>query len=194
MGGLGVFLFIASLIFSGLRAHSAARVAKRRRQELQDALNRSDGHLINYKSKDFRYPLAYGKCRMGGNRAYEATSGPGDRYYHQILNIGMGPMEGIVRQDGSIYTTTGTLIPTSNPPLIYLDGKLWTQTNMAGNCHFEWFNGADDQTVCTTLQNAVSQAQWDMTQRHKAYLYCRFDYDKDLFLGVPEVTVVVAGL
>lgn len=187
---LPVFTFLVSLMYSYFSANQARIQARRLQRELDKLTNR--GHLVNTKSTDFRYPLIYGPCRVGGNRVYEATSGDGDRYYHQILAVGMGPCEGIVRQDDSIYTTTGAQLPTSNPPLIYLDGKLWTETNMADNCYFQWFNGSDTQNVCSALSGAVSQ--WNLAMRHKAYLYCRFDFDRDKFLGVPDVTAVVAGL
>lgn len=194
MGVIGVFVFLAGLLYSRFSADQARREAERaalRRRQLDDRLN-NRGHLVNTKSADFRYPLIYGPCRVGGNRVYEASSGSGDRFYHQVLALGMGPCDGIVRQDDSIYTTTGTQLPTSNPPLIYLDGELWTESNKAGNCYFEWFNGSDTQNVCATLAAAVPQ--WNLAMRQKAYLYCRFDYDKDKFLGVPDVTVVLAGL
>jgi len=189
-----IFVFVASLIVSLASSSNARHKAQRARRKAEAALQnaQAQGQLVNAKSSEFRYPLAYGRCRLGGNRIYRATSGSGDRYYHQILNIGMGPMEGIVRQDGTIYTTTGSQLPTGNPPLIYLDGELWTDTNMVGKCYFEWFNGADDQNICSTLSVAVPQ--WNLAQRHKAYLYMRLDYDRDKFLGVPDVTVVVAGL
>lgn len=184
------FLFIASLLYSHFSANQARREAKQRQRQLDKLNNR--GHLVNSKSTDFVYPLIYGPCRVGGNKVYEATSGSGDQYYHMILNLGMGPLHGIYREDGSIYEATGSQIPAENPPLIYLDGVLWTETNMAANCYFEWFDGASDQSICATLAAAVPQ--WNLLQRHKAYLYCRFLYDRDKFLSVPEVTIKAAGL
>lgn len=192
--GLGFVAFIFSLVFSHYSNQQSRRAARRQKKRLEELENR--GHLINTKSTDFVYPLIYGPGRVGGNRVYEATSGESQEvyglYYHQILNIGMGPLNGIYREDDTIWTTTGTQLPTSNPPLIYLDGVLWTETNMVDNCYFEWFNGSSDQTLCTKLAGYVPQ--WNLLQRHKAYLYCRFTYDKDKFLGVPDVTVKVAGL
>jgi hypothetical protein len=160
------------------------------RSRLDQLKNR--GHLVNTRSTDWYKPLIYGPCRAGGNIEYRGVSGDDNRYLHIILKIGWGPLEGIYREDGSIWTDTATEAPSSNPPLIYLDGELWTETVMVDNCYFEFFSGSSSQNVCSTLNSAI--AEFTDPYRYEAYLYARFLYDEDKFLSVPVITAKVAGL
>ena len=108
------FIFLASLLFTNASARRARREAEKRQAQLKK-LEKS-GHLVNTRTTDFYYPLIYGTVRVGGNYVYDGPAGAGDRYACRILAVGMGPMEGIVREDGSIYTTTGTQIPSAQRP------------------------------------------------------------------------------
>jgi hypothetical protein len=148
-------------------------------------------HLTNDKSTEWIIPLLYGRCRVGGNKVYESSTSWDNRYAHFIIEIGEGPIEGIVREDGTTFTDTATPFPSTNPPLLYLDGELWTQKH-TGYVYAEFFNGSATQNTCATLQTA--DPNWNEPKRHTAYIYLRLLYDMNKWLTVPKITLVVDGL
>ena len=146
------------------------------------------GFQLNTTSSRNPLPLLYGVNKTGCNRVYINTVNP---YLHMILEFGEGPIAGIIREDGSLYDTTATELPTSNPPLIYFDDKLWTEYN-TDLIYMEWFSGSSGQDVCSTL-NAID-SQWDQALRYTTYLYVQLKYDPDEFKNFPEVTMKTKGL
>jgi hypothetical protein len=107
-----------------------------------------------------------------------------------ICELGEGLINGIVREDDTVYTTTGTNLPRSNPPRVYLDDILFTEYS-SSNVHVEFFNGASDQSICSTLQSATGK--WDQLLRYTAYLYVRLKYDPDEFNSEPNITAEIQG-
>jgi hypothetical protein len=146
------------------------------------------GHRMNVRSSRQPVKLIYGEVEVGVNKTFYHLSNP---YLHIICEIGEGTLSGIKREDGSIYSTTATALPSSNPPLVYMDEELWT--TYGGNVYMEWFDGASDQAICSTLQT-VSAGLWDQTLPYTSYLYVRLKFDMDYFKQEPTITIVMRGL
>ena len=143
-------------------------------------------YQLNTRSSQQPLPVLYGQFRIGVNKTFLHVTNP---YLYMICELGEGPINGIVREDDSIYSTIGTELPSDNPPLIYLDDKLWTE--YGDTVYIEFFNGASDQSICSTLQTATEK--WDQTLRYTSYLMVRLEYDRDKFNSEPEVTVEIQG-
>jgi len=145
------------------------------------------GYQINTRSSREPLPIPYGLSRPGVNKTFLHVKNP---YLHMICELGEGPINGIVREDDTVYTTTGSNLPTSNPPKVYLDDILFTKYN-SDNVRIEFFNGASDQSICSTLESATSK--WDQLLRYTAYLYVRLKYDPAEFNSEPNITAEIQG-
>ena len=148
----------------------------------------NSGHQITTTSSRRPLPVPYGVCKLGVNQTFKHAANP---YLHLICEISEGPISGIVREDDSLYNTTATQLPTSNPPMVYFDDRLFSEWS-SDLVYIEFFDGASNQSVCSTL-NSVT-ANWDQPLRYTAYLYVRLKYDRDEFKSVPDVRVKIEGL
>jgi hypothetical protein len=162
------------------------------------------GHRMNTRSSRQPLKLIYGKSEVGCNKTFYHVNNP---YLHIVCEIGEGVIDGIVRADGSIYNTTATQLPYSNPPLVYLDEKLWTEYFFYGTfangrpdteditypVYMEFFDGSSSQNVCATLQ-AATGGTWDQPLRHTAYLYIRLLFNFEVFKKEPDITTIISGL
>lgn len=146
--------------------------------------------LSNTRSSQAILPLLYGRSRVGINQAYVTTIGDNLEHLHLIALLGEGPIHGITREDGTTYTNTATVFPTTNPPLVYLGEKLWTEYD--GLIDIEFYNGASDQGYSANLHAA--DPSWEHPQRYTAYLYLKIKHDPEKFQGLPKITVVNDGL
>lgn len=153
--------------------------------------------LMNFRSSRQPVPLLYGELETGCNKTFYHVANP---YLHMVCELGEGPIKGIKRADGSIYTTTGAELPSTNPPLVYLDRKLWTEyfsvdehDVKTGLVYMEFYNGSATQGVCAALA-AASGGKWDQTLRRTAYIYVRLAFDISAFKQEPDITAVVRGL
>ena len=173
-GALGSFLgYIISAFFSWLVGNIFADpiddpVAP---DEMDDG-----GHLKARCSVDAPIPLIYGPSRVGTNQVYRGTSDTDNQYLHIIGVVGEGPVEGIY-QDGGVDQ-------------VFLDDKIYT--DYGGNVYYEFFTGTSTQSMCSTLNTAVSA--WTDPLRYTAYIYVRVLYDPAKFNSLPNVTVIVEGL
>ncbi len=147
------------------------------------------GHLLNTRSSRAPLMLLYGKSWIGVNKTFYHSANP---YLHIVCELCEGEVLGIERADGTVYTETGSQLPSANPPLVFLDDKLWTEYGDS-LVYMEFFNGSPGQGVCAALQ-AASGGKWDQTLRHTAYLYVRLMYDGDKFKSEPEFRVKLHGL
>ena len=187
--GPGLVIAIVKMMIAFIASQIVIAITKRD----QDLPEDSDiGHLSSDCSTDWIIPLIYGRCRTGTNRVFASTTGADNQFLHLILEIGEGQIYGIARQDGSTFTSTGAVFPSSNPPLLYLDGDLWTSKWGTDYVYAEFFNGSSTQNVCSTLRGYDSS--WNDPKRYTAYLYLRLKYNMDKFQGIPDVTLVVDGL
>jgi len=145
------------------------------------------GQQVNTRSSRQPLPIIYGQYMTGVNKTFLHVKNP---YLYMICELGEGEIDGIVREDGTVYTTTGSDLPAGNPPLVYLDDELFTKYGDVVKIQF--FSGSSSQSVCSSLQGEVSR--WDQTLRHTAYLYIRLKYDVDKTNVEPEVKATVRGV
>jgi hypothetical protein len=136
------------------------------------------GRLVNTRSTSEVYPLIYGKTRVGGNLVFATTTGTDNKYLHMILSLGEGEVNQIAQVD--------------SVDQIFFNDKLYTESDFADNFYYEFFNGSSTQNVCATLHTAYPA--WTDARRYSAYLYYRLEYDRDKFVSIPDITVVLEGL
>lgn len=148
------------------------------------------GSLVNQRSTQAVLPLCYGITRVGINQVYVKTRGDDNKYLNIVAVIGEGEIEGLVREDGSLYRSTGAHLPTDNPPMVYLDAGLWTESNTLQ--YIQFFNGSIGQDVCPALE--AVDADFAQAMRRTAYLYLVFEYDRENRNSVPAITPLVTGL
>lgn len=183
---IGAIVFAASASAMSMLAGMAQQASARRRQKsaIEQLRESARGHLINAEEPDRYLPLVYGKMRVGINTVFREVGGSNNDYLHIIGNLCEGEIEGIV-QEGGVYQ-------------VFFDDKLYTQ--WGSYAYFEAFNGAADQSVCSTLRDALGYEEggpyyrWNEPKKHTAYLYLRLTYDQDKFQTVPEITAVIKGL
>lgn len=135
------------------------------------------GRLINTRNTAEVVPIAYGEGRYGGNQVFATTTGIDNKYLHMILTFAEGKVNKI-KQVGGVDQ-------------IFLDDKLYTESDFAGYFTYEFFNGSATQNVCSTLHAAYPN--WTDPLRYTAYLYCKFTYDRDKFSSVPVITIILEG-
>ena len=183
---VGAYLVTAFLLSLAGRAIGDASQKKPKKPK-----DPKTAHHINTRSSREPLKVPYGEFRTGVNKTFLHVVNP---YLYIICEIGEGPIAGIVREDDTLYNTTATELPSDNPPLVYLDDILWTDYNDL--VYMEFFDGASDQTICTTLETATagSETEWDQTLRYTSYLMVRLEYDRDQFNGEPEITLKIRGL
>ena len=169
-------LKIGTTAFALLRAVSVANKKKPTFKPLDKPGDK--GRLVNTRSTSEVIPFGYGKIRVGGNQVFATTTGTDNKYLHLILTLG----EGEVNQIDQV----------SGVDQIFLNDKLYTESDFADNFYYEFFNGSSTQNVCSTLHMAYPD--WTDPLRYTAYLYCRFEYDRDKFVSVPSVTVILEAL
>ena len=138
------------------------------------------GQLVNTCDNRIPLPLIYGRTRVGINRVYACTTGEDNKYLHLVGNICEGPVKGIYEIDGV--------------PQIFLGDKLYTE--YGDKFYYEFFRGTPDQSVCSTLATATAgeEEPWNEPKHYTAYIYCRFEYDPDVFQGLPDITMVIEGM
>jgi hypothetical protein len=148
------------------------------------------GIMANQTSDQAIIPLRYGICRGGVNNVYVNTRGSDNRYMDLVAVLGEGELSGIVREDDSIYSAIGSVMPSDNPPLVYFDDTLWTDWSDYTSIRF--FNGSSTQGVSSTL--STYDTNFAQAMRRTSYLHIRYLYDREEFNRMPNVTVVTQGL
>lgn len=137
------------------------------------------GQLVNSESTSEVIPLPYGRCRVGVNRVYRSLGGTDNEYIHIIGTISEGEIEGVVAVD--------------EVDQIWLGEKLISDELFTGLVDYEIFNGGSDNTsVCATLKAACPD--WDDYLPYTAYIYLKLKYDRNVFQGIPQITMLIDGL
>ena len=152
--------------------------------------NNSQGLQVNSKNPLAPMQFVYGKARKGGTITFTEVSGGNNKILHQIISLAgheVDSVESIYLND-SIVTMSNENVTQpiwDNKIKIYVhDGSQTSATDTFAN---------STQTLATTLHSETG-AQSDFIGKNIAYLYCRFEYDKDTFAnGLPIVTAVVKG-
>ena len=138
---------------------------------------KDEGTLINSKTTDAIRPIVYGLTRVGGNLAFATTTGTDNKYLYFILSLAEGEVNKI-HQSGGVDQ-------------IFLNGKLYTESDYAGYFTYEFFSGSATQNVCSTLHTAYPA--FTDPRRYNAYLFCKLEYNRDKFTSIPDVTVILEG-
>ena len=172
---MGFGFFIASFIVNMFLQNIMREMAESGMEDEESA-----GLLANAKTTDWDMPLIYGKCRVGVNIAYVGTTGEDNKYLHYIGIIGEGPIKGIVNEGEPLADQ------------LFFNGELWSDNHSEDDVYYEIFTGTSDQTVCSTLHDAIEE--WTDPLRYTAYIYLRLKYDQDKWIKKPVITLTVEGL
>jgi hypothetical protein len=139
--------------------------------KMPDAPDGITGVLLNTAASNASLPVIYGTRNVGGSRVFMTTGGDKNKYLYIILVLGEGAVTAV--RD----------IEINSKPLADFGSKARI------NIHLGADNQAADANFVAELPNWTAQH----TLSGVAYLACRFEYDSDLFSGVPTVTAVVDG-
>lgn len=144
--------------------------------------NSTRGQLLNTCDSQLPLPIVYGRQRIGINRVYQGVSPTDNDYLYIIGTLCEGEIEGLAVVD--------------EVPQVFLNDKIYTEYGTSFS--YEFFTGTANQSVCATLQAAMSDLpvndQWTDPLRNTAYIFCTLKYDMDKFQGVPEITCLIDGL
>lgn len=136
------------------------------------------GHLINSKGTNESLPLIYGLCRVGLNIVYMEVSNSDNKFLHIIGTIGEGEINGVHQVDGVDQ--------------IWLNDKLYNDSLYTGLVNYTVYTGTATQIVDTTLKGYCPD--WNDALRNTAYIYIRLEWDRNVFQGLPLITLQVEGL
>ena len=156
--------------------------------------------LVNKRSNTANIPVVYGERRIGGNRIFIAPSGDGNRYLDVVLCISEGEVEGFrsiqINDEElffppSAFDLAGNLIEGTEHAAT--DGGDETSDRYANKVWITTYHGSDTQAADANLVNR--QANWSDNHRlrGKSYIYARFDFDREVFSGLPNITTVMRG-
>ena len=156
------------------------------------------GLLVNKNSNNDPVPVVYGRTRVGGTRVYmETSNGSGDTGGSNILNVvlvlcegQMGNLKKVWFNDVVVFEGTGT------------HGTIYdSDDDVAGNkfedtVEMQYFDGRDDQTVSTLIQNSVGSGNWSNNHRLRglAYIALKLTADSEKYSGgLPLITCELEG-
>ena len=153
--------------------------------------NNSNGLQVNSKNALAPMQFVYGKVRKGGTITFQEVTGNKNKILHQIISIAGHEIdsiediylnEGVVQMVNEDVTTT---IWDDKIKLYIHDGSQTSATDAFAN---------STQSLATTLHSESGVVTSDFVGKGIAYIYCRFEYDKDVFSnGIPMVTAIVKG-
>lgn len=156
------------------------------------------GLLVNKNSSNDPIPVVYGRTRTGGTRVYmETSNGSGDTGGNNILNVvlvlcegQMGDLKKVWFNDEVVFEGTGV------HGTIY-DGDDDVEGNkFEGTVEIQYFDGRDDQTVSTLIQNSVGSGNWsnDHRLRGVCYIALKLTANAEKYNGgLPLITCEMAG-
>jgi hypothetical protein len=153
--------------------------------------------MVNKNSSNDPIPVVYGRRRVGGTRVFVGTSNGSGGSGNNTLNMAlvmaegqMGDLKKLYFNDEVIFDGTLThnsSITGSND----VDGNKYE-----GTYEIQYFDGRDDQTVSTVLQNSIGSSTWtnDHRLRGTAYLGIKLTFNADKYNGgVPLITAEMDG-
>ena len=181
-----VAITVASFIYSTISAIRASQeqrkikrraAAQKRSDEAAAAAAAEAARMLKINTRSTAAPLRvlYGRHMIGGNEIYFAVSGTKNEILWVVDSYSEGPCAGI-HQVGGVDQ-------------LYLDGKIYTA--YGGKVSYYFHNGAGDQVVDANLHAAVPE--WTDRNKFDCYGVWRFEYDENIFMGLPERNVVLNG-
>ncbi len=153
--------------------------------------NNSNGLQVNSKNALAPMQFVYGKVRKGGTIIFQEVTGNKNKILHQIVAIAGHEIHSIedIYLNAGIVQMTNENVTTAiwdNRIKIYIhDGSQTSATDTFAN---------STQSLATTLHSETGVVTSNFVGKGIAYIYCRFEYDKDVFSnGIPMVTAIVKG-
>jgi hypothetical protein len=173
----------------------------------------SNGLLTNAKGATTSSELVYGQVRKGGTITFlESTGGTENKILHQIIVLAGHEVEEIgdiyfndevVSMSGPIvtdsrytYTTTTRTKADEDAPVVETITNHYVATvyKHTGNQTSATSAFANSSNNLANSLIAETSATSDFVGKNIAYLYCRFEYNQDAFVGgLPTVTAKVKG-
>lgn len=155
------------------------------------------GVLVNKDSAIANVPVVYGTRMVGGIRVYVSTQAGNNQYLYVAFVLAEGQCNG--------YTSLlidDVVVPMSS----FAHGVLATASSGAYSTEerlqVQFFDGRDDQTVSTLLQESAASWTSDHRLRGLCYLACRFrwkkietneDSNNNPYGGLPQIKVILQG-
>jgi len=146
-----------------------------------EASNR--GYNVTASGSALDHQIIYGKMRVGGARIFDGTTGGDNKFLHRVLGFAGHEIEAF-----------DTIYINDEAATIDGSGNVTTPSRYSGHINIYTHLGAADQQADSNLVNAVSGWTAEHRLRGIAYLYCKFNFDADVFPnGLPEITAVIKG-
>ena len=161
----------------------------------QDQTQAIQGVLLNQEGAVREIPIIYGERQVGGTRVFTSTNGSTNQYLYVAM----------VLSEGQCNAMTKLLIDNNEIPLSsYAHGVQATvgSGRYEGRLKAQFFDGRDDQTVSTLLQEAPN---WTSNHRLRGlcYIALRFEWKKiesqadadnnPYSGGIPQIRVQLQG-
>ena len=146
-----------------------------------EASNR--GYNVTASGSALDHQIIYGKMRVGGARIFDGTTGGDNKFLHRVLGFAGHEIEAF-----------DTIYINDEAATIDGSGNVTRPSRYSGHINIYTHLGAADQQADSNLVNAVSGWTAEHRLRGIAYLYCKFNFDADVFPnGLPEITAVIKG-
>ncbi len=157
--------------------------------------------MVNKNSNNDPIPIAYGKTRIGGTRAYiNSSDGAGDLDETSNLNIALSLCEGEVGTINELWFNDVKVWDDTDGGTMDGSGKLsgfisdFAGALNSGSVTFH--TGSDTQTVDADLQTSIGSSVWtnDHRLRGKAYIGLVLPADPEAYQGgMPMITATIEG-
>jgi len=180
LGTVGTFVAIAATYVGISLVTSWALSALTPKPRFGDLTSR--GLLVNAKDPISPHDFVYGEVRKGGVVTYYETTGPDNKFLHQIIVLAGHQVEAIndIYLNDEVVTLDGNGFVTSGP---------WNS-----KVRIKKALGTPNQLADPDLLAESNEITSNFRGRNIAYLYVRYEYDQDVFAnGLPLVTGVVRG-
>lgn len=146
-----------------------------------EASNR--GYSVTASGSALDHQIVYGKMRVGGARIFDGTTGGDNKFLHRVLGFAGHEIEAF-----------DTIYINDEAATIDGSGNVTSPSRYNGYIKIHTHLGAADQQADSNLVSAVTDWTADHRLRGIAYLYCKFNFNADVFPnGLPEITAVIKG-
>jgi len=146
-----------------------------------EASNR--GYSVTASGSALDHQIIYGKMRVGGARLFDHTTGGDNKFLHRVLGFAGHEIEAF-----------DTIYINDEAATIDGSGNVTSPSRYSGHINIYTHLGAADQQADSNLVSAVTDWTADHRLRGIAYLYCKFNFNADVFPnGLPEITAVIKG-
>lgn len=140
----------------------------------------SQGTLVNAREATAPADFVYGQVRKGGTVVYYHSTGEENKFLHQVIVLAGHEIEEI----GDIYINDEVVTWDASTGLVSGDweNKIRIRKHLG------------DQTTVDADLNAETPVGSSFVGKGIAYLYVRYEYDRDIFAsGLPLVTAKIKG-